>query len=258
MIQERAFYYVFNFLNPSATLGLTTLAQVLRLDPDAPFRSFGIAVVVYNGTSGQASLAVRFSRGDQDYIQKILTPAPMLDPFDTGNTVGAAGAQGPSFVYYAPLYPNILYQPDSAIDIDIQNLPLNSSTVALVVFVGTKIFKPGSVWRPPLPENYNTLPLLSYPLQLQFTSLPARDVVFQASNEAGILWQAGQHTTVGIPASSHIGLKFRDYMGKPYMNDFVPVELLFGFDNAQIPGFPYPEIYIPRNELLVFDAAVIA
>ncbi len=258
MIQERAFWNVFQFPNPSAITGLTALAQVLRLDPDAPFRCFGVAIAVYNGTSGQGSVALRFSRGDENFIQKILTPVVALDSFDTGNAIGAAGAQGPSFLYYSPLYPNILYQPDSVIDIDIQDLPLNSATVVLVIFVGTKLFKPGSVWRPPLPEKYNTLPCLSYPLQISFSSLPATDVVFQIDNDAGLLWQTGQHTSVGIPASTHIGLKFKDYMGKPYMNDFVPVELLFGFDNAQIPGFPYPEIYIPRNELLTFDAKVIA
>lgn len=367
MIQERAFWNVFNFPNPLAITGLTAMGQVLRLDSDAPFRCFGVAVVVYNGTSGRGSIALRFSRGDEQFIQKILTPVPILDPFDTGNTTGAAGAPGPSFVYYAPLSPNVLYQPDSAIDIDIQNLPLNSSTVVLVIFVGTKLFKPGSVWCPPLPENYTTLPALSYPLQIASASLPAKDISFQPGNDAGLLWQYGTHTAVSAgggfahldvvsgevffftltavvagaggnlinftilapvglqplsiavvgnaitvtlqtnpsnstttqvaaliaatPAAaalvtvsniiagpmlavptqflaggggamggvvqSQLGLKIRDYMGKPYMNDFVPIDLLFGFDNAQIPGFPYPEIYIPRQQLLLIDAIAL-
>ena len=41
------------------------------------------------------------------------------------------------------------------------------------------------------------------------------------------------------------------------MNDFVPVELIFGFDNSQIPGLLNPEIYIPKNQALYLDLAAI-
>lgn len=55
-----------------------------------------------------------------------------------------------------------------------------------------------------------------------------------------------------------LGVKFKDFDLKYYMNDFVPVGLLFGFGAPQIPGLPYPEIYIPKNQALYFDFAWIA
>jgi len=54
-----------------------------------------------------------------------------------------------------------------------------------------------------------------------------------------------------------LGVKFKDFINKYYMNDFVPVGLLFGFGAPQIPGLPYPEIYIPKNQALYFDFAWI-
>lgn len=258
MIQERAQYYVFPFLNPNSVVGLTQFGSIQRIDSDAPFRCFGVAVAVYNGTSGEGSIALRFSRPDGRTIQKVMSPANALVPFDTGNAIGAAGGVGPNFLYYAPLVPNVLYPPSTTIVIDIQNLPANSDTVCLVIFVGTKLFAPGAAWKADLPEKYSTLPFLSYPLQINAAQLPIQNLTFKIESDAGFIWQTGQHTSVGIPSSTHIGLIIRDWMQKPYMSDYVPVELLFGFNNAQLPGFPYPEIYIPRQQYLIVDAKVIA
>ena len=58
--------------------------------------------------------------------------------------------------------------------------------------------------------------------------------------------------------SGGIGVKIKDYRGKYYMNDYVPVELLFGFDHSQTPGLFYPEIYIPRNQALYFDFTTLS
>jgi hypothetical protein len=52
-----------------------------------------------------------------------------------------------------------------------------------------------------------------------------------------------------------LGVKFRDPALKEYMNDYVPIELLFGFDNSQNPGLVYPEIYIPSQNQMQFDVA---
>src|ERR1700722_15205995 len=52
-----------------------------------------------------------------------------------------------------------------------------------------------------------------------------------------------------------LGVKFRDPSLKTYMNDYVPVELIFGFDNSQTPGLLYPEIYIPAQNQFEFDIA---
>jgi hypothetical protein len=61
-----------------------------------------------------------------------------------------------------------------------------------------------------------------------------------------------------VGLSGGIGIRIRDYTGKYYSNDYVPVELLFGFDHAQVPGLVYPEIYVPKNQALYFDFATLS
>lgn len=50
-----------------------------------------------------------------------------------------------------------------------------------------------------------------------------------------------------------LGIIIRDVYGKSFMDDYVPLELIFGFDNSQTPGLIYPEVYIPRNQQLFMD-----
>jgi len=57
----------------------------------------------------------------------------------------------------------------------------------------------------------------------------------------------------GSGSAKGIGLRIKDWTGKYYMNDYVPTELIFGFDNSQTPGFPYPEIYIPKQQAIYLD-----
>ena len=57
----------------------------------------------------------------------------------------------------------------------------------------------------------------------------------------------------GTGLAKGLGIIVRDWAGKAYMNDYVPIELLFGFDNSQNPGLVYPEIYIPRVQQLFLD-----
>ena len=81
-------------------------------------------------------------------------------------------------------------------------------------------------------------------------------VVVMARNDIGdgvSYFLIGPRCEVGI--MSGLGVKIKDWSGKYYMNDYVPAELIFGFDNAQTPGFPYPEIYIPKDQALYLDLA---
>lgn len=55
-----------------------------------------------------------------------------------------------------------------------------------------------------------------------------------------------------------LGVRIRDWSGKYYMNDFIPAELIFGFDNSGTPGLLYPEIYIPKNQALYLDLKALA
>jgi hypothetical protein len=64
---------------------------------------------------------------------------------------------------------------------------------------------------------------------------------------------APQGFTASLAVQRGLGIIFRDTYGKSYMNDYVPIELIFGFDNSQRPGLVYPEIYIPRVQQLFMD-----
>ena len=60
---------------------------------------------------------------------------------------------------------------------------------------------------------------------------------------------------VGAPVGANraIGIRIKDLTGKYYMNDYIPLDLIFGFDNSQTPGLLYPELYIPKNQHIWFD-----
>jgi hypothetical protein len=66
---------------------------------------------------------------------------------------------------------------------------------------------------------------------------------------------AGAFAVGAVGALKGMGIRIRDVWGKAYMNDYIPAELIFGFDNAQTPGLVYPEIYIPRLQQLSIDVA---
>src|SRR6185369_14153650 len=116
-----------------------------------------------------------------------------------------------------------------------------------------------------------------YDLQIDLNTLPVRDMPFPVparaalagaaiNADADFVWQAGTQTDQpgtggGVdPVGTRVrrvGVKFKDWSGKYYMNDYVPLELIFGFDNSQTPGLVYPEIYIPKNQQLYFDFATL-
>lgn len=50
-----------------------------------------------------------------------------------------------------------------------------------------------------------------------------------------------------------LGVIVRDWNYKAYSNGYVPAALLFPFLTAQMPGFLYPEIYIPKQQQISFD-----
>ena len=63
-------------------------------------------------------------------------------------------------------------------------------------------------------------------------------------------------------------MSFKDWSGKYYSNvettkqnrtlaGYVPAAVLAGFNNGQLPGLVYPEIYVPKNGSLSFDFAML-
>lgn len=256
-ILERVQWNVARMLNPSLVADLSIVNQELKLDSDAPFRATGVAVYVVGNTAGNQNITLRFTRADGNWVQKLLTSAQSLNPFQSGAIAGAGGQTAPFYSYFAPLAPNLLYPASSSILIDYEDLTGNA--LVMVVFVGTKLFSKGITWSPTYPAKYTARPYLGYALQFATTTLPVYDLPLNINPDADFVWQAGAQTdqpvtgTSPVAAERFLGVKIKDWVGKYYMNDYVPAELIFGFDNVQMPGLVYPEIYIPKNQAIYFD-----
>jgi len=265
---ERPHWYVQIFPNPNLVAGSTLLGVGLRIDTDAPFRCVGVAVYTVSAASvplaggGNVAQQLRFTRPDGTWFQRDILSAQQVNPFDAGAVNGAGGQNAPFFEYFTPLHPNILYPAGSVISIDQQGLAANEDVLVVVVFVGTKMFRPGQVWWPTYPPKYRARPysVSGFNVQIPLAQIPIQNVKVPQStpnypnpnSDADFVWQFGSQSDYR-PNFAGLGIRIKDWTGKPFMNDYVPLELIFGFDNSQSPGLVYPEIYIPRNQALFID-----
>lgn len=270
---ERPQWYVQQFPNPSLVAGSSLLGVGLRTDSDAPFRLCGIAVYTLSSAgvplagAGNVAQQIRFTRPDGTWFQRDILSAQQINPFDQGAVNGAGGAASPFFQYFSPLHPNILYPANSVIQIDQQALAANEDALVIVVFVGTKMFQPGAIWWPTYPASFSARPfsLPGFSVQIPLAQIPVRDFKVPQSSQnyanpnsdADFVWQMGSQSDYR-PNFKGLGIKIKDWTGKYFMNDYVPLELIFGFDNSQTPGIVYPEIYIPRNQALFIDVQSLA
>jgi hypothetical protein len=267
---ERPHWYVTKFSNPSALVGFSQFSLSLQTDSDAPFRAFGIAFYVFDaagvpqGAAGNINVLVRYLRPDgATYFQRNQIPAQAIQPFDQQAPAGAGGQTAPYYSYFSPLNPNQLYAPQTTLTFDFSDVPLTATTRVYAVMIGTKIYADGAVWSPTYPPKYKGLPYDGYAVQIPVSLLPVRNIPLTINPDADFVWQKGSQTDQPAAALSPVGAQkglgivIRDVYGKSYMNDFIPIELLFGFDNSQTPGMPYPEIYIPRLQQIYMDVAAL-
>ena len=260
---ERPQWYVANLRNPFGVAGLRVINQELQLDSDAPFRLTGVAVFVYAAPNRNQEIQVRFTKADRTWVQKFLTSAQALNPFDQGAAAGAGGETPPFYAYFSPLGSNQLYPAGGSILIDFEDITGNNlNALVNVVFIGTKLYDPSAIWNPGYPKRYTARP---YTYAIQYSVLspvspdPVLDIPLNIRPDADFVWRSGSQTDQPPAALTPIAqqilttCKFRDWAGKYYMNDFVPASLIFGYNNQQFPGLLYPEIYIPKNQALYFD-----
>jgi hypothetical protein len=262
---ERPQWYSFSYVNTALAAGAQRLYQELTLDTDAPFRMTGVAVYVFNsagvplGPAGNVGVTLRFTMPDLSWIQKHLDSAQLVNTYDAQAVNGAGGLTAPYYAYFSPLGKNLFYQTGSRIVIDFAELAGITDAVVMIVFLGTKLYGDGSVWWPIHDPTKPARPYIGYSVQFDPTKLPLYNIPLSINPDADFAWQCGAQTSqpaVGLSpvgAIRNIGIKVKDWTGKYYMNDYIPLDLIFGFDNSQTPGLLYPEIYIPKNQLLYMD-----
>lgn len=262
---ERPQWNVFRFTNASLVAGAGIINSEITLDTDAPFRMTGVAVYVFSSTGAplgaapNIGLTIQFTMPDLTWVQKRLLSAQLANPFDNQAVNGAAAQTAPYYGYFSPLKKNIFYPNGSAITITVQELPGVADALVMVVFLGTKLYGEGGVWWPVRDPSKPARPYVGYSVQFDTTRLPLYNIPLVIAQDADFCWQFGAQTSnpgntlSPVGAIRNIGVKIRDWTGKAFMNDYVPADLIFGFNNSQTPGLVYPEIYIPKTQAIYFD-----
>ena len=284
-VVERMMHYVVpDFIN----LRSPQLGYSLGILADAPFRLYGIALFPMGGALGAniGQVKLRFTRNDQSWAQRHLIPSLSLAPGVPPATNVVATFPSPNYFLFSPVYPNLIYQPRSTITIDIQRIDGTTENLnSVLVFIGTNLYEEGRIWSPSYPKNYRSIPYFGYNVLCSGSLLqsgPVRDVPLNVQPDADFVWQGTVHTDTPNPGDGsgiasgqgidgnliNLGVRIKDWSGKYYSNaevtkansavaGYVPAALLAGFNNGQLPGLVYPEIYVPKNGTLSFDFAML-
>jgi len=286
--QERHHDYV---LGPNQDARLASVAAgavitdiELQLDPDAPFVLRSRAVrQKYTSTLTQGGLSLLKTkwtgpqRGDfrqQDYILESLQMA----------YYGQAGNP-------KPVRPSITYPANGILAINLINTSSSALTNLTFFWRGVKLFPWGSVPAYRYPPAMKGL-TFSYPVPIKTLGVSEKrtNLIFQPGmdNSTGItkpdsdfVLRAGQadppfqNAGESIRQFAEVGIRLYDWNKKPYSNDFVPLDVIFGSGNFPLvfptgsnaaanlvgpfgtgpgqPGLFYPEIYVPRLNQLIYD-----
>jgi hypothetical protein len=275
-------YAVLSSLAP----GQQILGLPVNLDKDAPFvmrrRALRIKYDV-NATgashlyTGINQIMVRFTGHDHHYLQQ--SPVPQnLD----GAFFGLFGA-------WKPCFPGVAFPAGGTFWVDIvNNGPLTLTNLTLY-FRGVKLFPWGVRPDYRYPEVMSGLPY-AYPINsIDPTQNPYGLIqnlgvadqrlhqVFKVADDADFVIRAIATGPVAFITTFEVFLQLRDFDGKPYSTGWVHVDAyggqttdrFFEFPSgagsgfspglapygtgASLPNVFFPEIYVPRNQILFYD-----
>ena len=272
-LQQRHFDYV---LGPnqdarlaSVAAGATVKDINLQLDTDAPFLLRGRAVrQAYTVGSpptqvGLQFLKMRWTGPQKDYRQQAYVPvaAEMAYFGQVGN--------------FKPEYPNVQYPAGRVLTVDLQNIGANPITNLMMFFRGVKLYPWGTVPAYKYPPKFAGLAFnYQIPVEGLGVSEYRPDQVFTVKQDADFVLRGGQATAPfnigGTEQFSEVFIQLMDFNKKPYSNDFIPLDILFGAGGFPasipvgaltvppfgtgpgLPGLFYPEIYVPANHQLIY------
>lgn len=285
-VQERQQYYV---LGPNQDSRLASVAPgavvkgvKLVMDPDAPFvlRSRAVYCQYLDTNSGTqkelSQLRTRWTGPTKDYrSQGWVSEACQMAYF---GQFGNPKPVGP-----------IEYPANGVLLLDLYNASA-TYTITNLTFLwgGVKLFPPGTVpaYRWPkgaAVEPFNYQLCASGGFTLAAGPVTTSPQVFQMKTDGDMVIrgiQATWRTSAGAVLSegSNIGFKLLDFNRKPYMNDYVRLDVMAGFAPSTVadvsasvfpvgttpsliapigagpcaPGLFFPEIYIPKNHQLMY------
>lgn len=271
---QRHFDYV---LGPNQDSRLASVAAgklvegiVLRLDMDAPFILRSRAVRIQSAAEGDQmaleSLLLRWAGPDRDFQSQNLIRQSLVGPYfgQVGNPM--------------PVFPQVVYPRGGQIMVDLLNDGASTMTNVSLYFRGSKLYSPGDVKSYGYPNTFGGLPF-AYPQGMYSDTdgltlvrnvaaiqAPLRQT-FKVKGDADFVLRAGQ---AGNPFGTAIEVfaTLKDEDEKPYSNDAVHIEVLFGNSGAaqgfgsatigggpNLPGVFFPEIYLPKNHLMYMDVS---
>ena len=264
----------------SVAPGQEVTSVTLNLDHDAPFLLRGRAYRVrYDNLDsrtqvGLNNLSVRYAGPLRDYRQQAYIPQGLVMPY---------GGQGGA---WKGLRHQIMYPSGGAIQLDLVNTGATTLTNLTFYFRGVKLFPWGVNPDDTYPAQCRLLDFV-YPIKeitvdnpfgvvqnLAVDENPAQtgarlSQIFRCQNDADFVFRYGQAGPSFAPLGLEVGIILRDENQKPFSNDFVHFETLFGpctgnFDcggvtvpaigtGNSLPSVMYPEIYVKKNHILWFD-----
>lgn len=178
---------------------------------DAPFRLHGIAVFPIDGILGSNfnQLKMRFTRPDQSWAQRNPVPTFALAPGQPPTTAITTNSPSPNYFLFSPIYPNLVYPPNSVILIDIQRIDGTTEPLAhVIVFIGTSLYEEGRLWMPPQASRSRSIPYIGYNVPCNAQQLVGgivRDVPLNIGPDADFVWQQTVHTDIPVGQSLQLG-----------------------------------------------------
>lgn len=258
----------------SVAPGAEITGLTLQLDHDAPFVLRGRAMRVQYDTlvsrtqQGLNGISLRFAGPLRDYRQQGYIPQNLIMPY---------GGQGGA---WSGLRHQIVYPQGGVIECAMVNTSPVTLTNLTFYFRGVKLFPPGINPAPTYPAKCRMLPFV-YPIMPVTTTNPYGVVqnlavnetrvlqIFRCQNDADFVFRYGQAGPSFAPFALEVGVILRDENQKPFSNDYVHYETLFGpcLGNFNCGGLTipaigsgnalasimYPEIYVPKDHILWFD-----
>lgn len=259
----------------SLAAGASVQSLPLPLDTDAPFalRARGIHIAPPTSTRSQAlvqQLRFRYKNAAGEYLSTI----PVQTPQDFALAFGQKGQ-------YRPVYPQQVYPPGGAIEVDLFNDSATDITNIQVIFRGVKLFRDGSIPAPTYPDSCRALdftyqsgkgtstdaPLILSTagslFQQPFNVKSDADFVCRAA-QAGLWTTSGDGGLYSTNGYTELFIQLFDANFKSYSNLPIHIDWLMGnAGGTQLPGLTalgnsapglfFPEIYIPKNQALYFS-----
>lgn len=247
--------------------GATTPAIELQIAPGAPFALRGIGGYNVSAPGGGGAIVtdelagafIQFTDAQDNWLQTNLV--------GTGENEIAAGnfsadwAIGGQDALYESVYNQLMYPPGSVITVRVTNASGGDWHDPRIVFRGTKFFYENLIYSPCYPQCYTAIPY-QWPVtwgtnldEITLGALSTTQNIPLRVTGADFVLRGGMVTLDTSVAGAGIGdleILIKDQDEKAYANDYIHWQWLFS-SLAHRPGVWYPEIYLPKDRVLLID-----